>query len=212
MTRKPITLIDGRILQPAGQAGIWYLPNGETVRAEIDGDRMRLFIPGSGGEELTGGIIDQAAEAGQPGDSKSSPETNEAAKKKRDRTRWATFNTFVDRVARHLDAAEASVWYVIFRWTQDDTAEIRLSDIAARVGKSTRSVQRAVDRLIEVGLLERLKRGTRQGGPSRYRLESDPAIAIPTIQSRQSAQRDAGVRLKQPPEHKKRDKKGAFTT
>lgn len=135
-----------------------------------------------------------------------------ASKPKSDRGRWRTFNTFVDRVARHLEAHEAEVWFVVFRWAQDDHAEIRISDIAARVGKSTRAVQRAVDRLLEVGLLERLKRGTRQGGPSRYRLEPDPAVALPRLTAGKASQPDAGVALKPTPKHQRRDRRGAFTT
>lgn len=129
-----------------------------------------------------------------------------------DRRRWVTLNTFVDRVARHLDAHEVAVWLVLFRWTQDDHAEIRLEDIAGRVGKSTRAVSRAVDRLLEVGLIERLKRGTRQGGPSRYRLEPDPAAALPKLTDGRESQPDAGDTLRPAPKHRKRDRRGAFTT
>jgi DNA-binding transcriptional ArsR family regulator len=129
-----------------------------------------------------------------------------------DRGRWVTLNTFVDRVARHLEAHEIAVWFVVFRWTQDDHAEIRIADIAGRVGKSDRSVQRAVDRLLEVGLLERLKRGTRQGGPSRYRLEPDPSVALPKLSPGTGSQPDTCVTLKRTPKHQQRDRRGAFTT
>jgi hypothetical protein len=140
------------------------------------------------------------------------PAETKPTSKSKDRSRWVTFNTFVDRVARHLDDAEQGAWYVLFRWTQDDTAEIRLDDIAARIGKSTRTVSRAVDRLVEVGLLERLKRGTRQGGPSRYRLQPDPSVCLPRLQADAQPQRDTGDRLKATPKHQKRDRRGAFTT
>jgi hypothetical protein len=129
-----------------------------------------------------------------------------------DRGRWLTLNTFVDRVARHLDPHEVAVWVVVFRWTQDDTADIRIADIASRTGKSTRTVQRAVDRLVDVGLLERLRRGTRQGGPTRYRLEPDPASALQKLAPAPTAQHDTGVTLKAKPKHQRRDRRGAFTT
>jgi len=138
--------------------------------------------------------------------------SGKATSRSKDRKRWVTFNLFVDRVARHLDDAEQGAWYVLFRWTQDDTAEIRLDDIAARIGKSTRTVSRAVDRLLEVGLLERLKRGTRQGGPSRYRLEPDPAVALARLQADRPPQHDTGDVLKSRPKHQKRDANGSFTT
>jgi hypothetical protein len=129
-----------------------------------------------------------------------------------DRGRWKTLNTFVDRVARHLQTHEVAVWLVMFRWTQDDHAEIRIADIAGRVGKSTRAVQRAIDRLLKVGLLERLKRGTRQGGPSRYRLEPDPEVALPKLAPVTAPQHDTGDTLKRTPKHQQRDRRGSFTT
>ncbi len=210
MKRSTITLADGRTLRPAERAHVWYLDDGTTARAEITGDHVRLFVPGSGGAELADGRIVQAPEP-QPAVAATGRETKPGAKNK-DRRRWVTFNTFVDRVARHLDDAEAAVWFVIFRWTQDDTADIRISDIAARIGKSTRSVQRAVDRLAGVGLIERLKRGTRQGGPSRYRLDPDPAAALPKLQADTPPQHDTGDTLKRTPKHQARDRRGVFTT
>ena len=140
------------------------------------------------------------------------PADRKPTSKSKDRSRWVTFNTFVDRVARHLETQEQAAWHTVFRWTQDDTAEIRIADIAAKIGRSTRSAQRAIERLIAVGLLERLKRGTRQGGPSRYRLEPDPAVALPRLQPTARPQHDTGVMLKQAPKHQRRDGRGAFTT
>jgi DNA-binding MarR family transcriptional regulator len=153
--------------------------------------------------EITPGAQRATAAAGKP----ASP-----SRARPDRRRWLTLNTFVDSVARHLEPHEVAVWLVVFRWTQDDTAEIRLADIAGRIGKSTRTVKRAVDRLVDVGLLERLRRGTRQGGPSRYRLEPEPASAIPKLAPAAAPQHDARVTLKRTPKHQRRNRRGAFTT
>lgn len=128
------------------------------------------------------------------------------------RGRWLTFNTFVDRVARHLELHEQAVWMVIYRAVQHDTAEVSVEDIAAKINRSTRTVKRAVDRLVEVGLLERLRRGTKQSGPTRYRLDANPAVALPKLAPTTSTQRDTGVTLKRHPKHQKRDRRGAFST
>ena len=128
------------------------------------------------------------------------------------RGRWLTFNTFVDRVARHLELHEQAVWMVIYRTVQDDTAEIGVEDIATKINRSTRTVKRAVDRLVAVGLLERLRRGTKQSGPTRYRLEADPAVALPRLTPATAAQRDTSDTLKRTPKHQKRDRRGAFST
>ncbi len=199
MTRGVVHLEDGSVLRPRGRDG-WTL-DGRTVIAEVEGLVVTIT------DQDTGAKTDHKV-AAPPAAPPSAP----PQKRKGDRTRWRTLNTFVDRVARHLDDAEQAVWFVVFRFTQDDAAEVRIQDIAGRVGKSARTVQRAVDRLIEVGLLERLKRGTRQGGPSRYRLEPDPSIALPRLQADSTPQRDTGDTLKHTPKHRRRDLRGAFTT
>lgn len=162
-----------------------------------DGVVVREVVPGA---------------ASKPGRGKGRAKGSGTPDRRADRRRWATLNTFVDRVARHLDDHEVAVWFVVFRWTQDDHAEIRIADIAARLGKSTRATIRAVDRLLEVGLLERLKRGSRQGGPSRYRLDPDPAIAIPKLTADTGSKSDTSDTLKRVPKHQRRDGRGTFTT
>jgi predicted transcriptional regulator len=168
------------------------------------------------GDEAGGRLVDPAGELVREvvpvAPARVKPTGRSTSKSRGDRGRWVTLNTFVDRVARHLDDHEVAVWFVVFRWTQDDHAEIRMADIAGRLGKSTRAVQRAVDRLLEVGLLERLKRGTRQGGPSRYRLEPDPSVALPRLARDTGSQHDTRDTLKPTPKHRRRDRRGAFTT
>lgn len=189
-------LVDGRpfgVDSETGKRGTYHGDDGGGRIIDRDGNTIREVARSAG-----------RVAGGRP---------TSGPKSRPDRRRWVTLNTFVDRVARYLDSQEIAVWLVMFRWTQDDHAEIRLTDIASRVGKSTRAAKRAIDRLLEVGLLERLKRGTRQGGPSRYRLEPDPAVALPRLRAtRPAPQQDTGVTLKVGPRHQKRDRSGAFTT
>ena len=99
------------------------------------------------------------------------------------RRRFVTFNTFVDAVGRYLPASDREVWHVLFRFADAATnvAEVRLADIAARLGRHTRTTSRSVDRLCRSGLVQRLKRGTRQGGPSRYLVDPEPSRHVDAL-------------------------------
>lgn len=120
-----------------------------------------------------------AEASGRPADKGSQTKAN-----KKSCRRFNTYNAFVDAVGRHLQPMDREVWHVVWRfvdgWT--NTAELRLSDIAARLNCHNRTVARSLDRLAKAGLIERLKRGTRQGGPSRYRLEPDVTRCLPRLQ------------------------------
>ena len=141
-------------------------------------------------------------------DRRAHPTATNAAQKSR--TRFNTFNTFVDAVGRYLAPSDREVWHVVFRFADaaTDIAEVRHADIAARLGFHTRTVKRSIDRLITHGLVERLKRGTRQGGPSRYRLDPEPKRHLPAIQVNGVAKRPARRRPTQPA----RSQNGRFTT
>lgn len=200
MKATPLQLPNGRTLEE--RRGAWIIkPPGITVAVVRAAGEILVTDPDTGSVVYQGPVAAGAAGKGTG-----------QGKKERDRRRWVTLNTFVDRVARHLEPIEAAVWLVMFRFTQDDTAEVRVADIAARIGKTARSVQRAIDMLTDAGLIERIKRGTRQGGPSRYRLEPDPAATIPRLQASTASQPDTGVVLRPAPKHQKRDRRGAFTT
>jgi hypothetical protein len=213
MTTSTLALPDGSTLTGTHDRGGWvYGVDPATGRTcTFKGDATGGCLVDSAGE-LVREVAAGAADATSKTLTKATKRARAATVHRGDRGRWVTLNTFVDRVARHLDDAEQGAWYVLFRWTLADTAEIRLKDIAARIGKSTRTVSRAVDRLIEVGLLERLKRGTRQGGPSRYRLEPDPSVALARLHADAQPQHDTDDRLKNQPKHQKRDRRGSFTT
>lgn len=208
MIASTFTIPDGTTMTDAtNRGGRMFGTDPVTKRTcTYQGDATGGRLVDSAGE-LIREIVPQAAAVPTPAKAAAS-----TSKSTGGRGRWLTFNTFVDRVARHLELHEQAVWMVIYRAVQDDTAEIGVEDIATKINRSARTVKRAVDRLVAVGLLERLRRGTKQSGPTRYRLEADPAVALPRLTPATAAQRDTSDTLKQTPKHQKRDRRGAFST
>lgn len=213
MTPATFTIPDGTTLTQARERGgrLFGVDPVTDRRCTFEGDAIGGRLVDSAGE-LVREVVPVAVDAKVEAEAKVAKRAKPAKGRQAGNGRWTTLNTFVDRVARHLDDHEVAVWLVLFRWTQDDHAEIRIADIAGRLGKSTRATIRAVDRLLEVGLLERLKRGSRQGGPSRYRLDPDPAVALPKLTAESGSKHDAGDTLKRAPKHQRRDRRGTFTT
>jgi hypothetical protein len=84
--------------------------------------------------------------------------------------RFGVLNRFVDCTMRRLSKNDLAVWMVLYRDTRDGVARTFESDIARRGGMSPRTVVRAVQRLVDAGLLEVLHRGSPRGGPSTYRV------------------------------------------
>jgi len=209
MTATAYTLPDGSLLlehKVDGDGRPFGLDEKTSKRCAYLGDEHGGRLVNRNGDTVRE-IVPQAAAVPTPAKVAAS-----TSKSTGGRGRWLTFNTFVDRVARHLELHEQAVWMVIYRTVQDDTAEIGVEDIATKINRSTRTVKRAVDRLVAVGLLERLRRGTKQSGPTRYRLEADPAVALPRLAPATDSQRDTSDTLKRTPKHQKRDRHGAFST
>lgn len=135
--------------------------------------------------------------------------------REKSRRRFVTMNSFVDYVGRYLHANDREVWHVLFRFAdaETNTAEIRLEDIAVRLDRHPRTVSRSVDRLIRARLVERLKRGTRQGGPSRYLVDPDPTRHADAIKAGWELARDSsGTTRRSPPPPAARNADGRFTT
>jgi predicted transcriptional regulator len=87
------------------------------------------------------------------------------------RQRFRLLNCFVDLALPRLGPGDVAVWLVLYRHGQrDGTATAAVSDLARRTGYRDRAVRQALARLIECGLIARIKRGTLAGGPSVYRL------------------------------------------
>jgi hypothetical protein len=115
--------------------------------------------------------------------------------REKSRRRFQTYNAFADKVARFVPAAARDVWFVLYRFADADTdqAEVRVPDIADRLGCDDRTAERGLKWLMANGLLTRLRRGTRQTGPSLYLLDPDPARHVDELR-RKHEQRAATKR------------------
>ena len=115
---------------------------------------------------------DQAA----PPPSLSSKPTAKPSGKPNRRTRserFAVLNAFVDFgiADAGLTPSEALVWLVLYRDTKGDgTARTGQKDIGRRAGLDVRTVRRAVAALEAKGMLQTVRRGRLNSGPSTYRV------------------------------------------
>jgi hypothetical protein len=178
VTPTPITLDDGRVLQPTGRRGLFYLPNGRTARVKIEGDDVRLFDPVDGGAEIEGGRI--VAEAAAPPrkakrPTAGGPDAGTAA------GRFATFNTFIDTVAQRLSAAEVVVWMIMFRDCRNGIASTSHRDIVRRSGCSLRAVNYAIKRLRAAGLIKPTRLSRHRGEASQYAVHPNPDQCVPAL-------------------------------
>lgn len=100
--------------------------------------------------------------------------TATATLKRRGRSaRFAALNAFVDFgiATAGLTPAEALTWLILYRDTKGDgIARTAQSDIARRAGLSVRGVKKAVQALTAKGLLDVVRRGRLNDGPSTYRV------------------------------------------
>jgi hypothetical protein len=86
------------------------------------------------------------------------------------RDRFGVLNALVDGTLDGLTGAETKTWLILYRDTRDGTAATSQAEIARRAGLSVRGVQKALRRLLDRGLVEMVKRGGINRGPSRYRV------------------------------------------
>ncbi len=87
------------------------------------------------------------------------------------RQRFALLNAFLDLALPHLTRAEAAAWLLLYRHAKPDgIATASVADLARRTGCDESAIRRALKRLRENGLVERIKRGSLAGGPSVWRL------------------------------------------
>ena len=102
--------------------------------------------------------------------------TSAAKPKHRTRSeRFAALNAFVDFgiADAKLTPAEAIVWLVLFRDTKaNGLARTAQADIARRAGLDVRTVRRAVASLEAKGMLQIVRRGRLNAGPSTYRVHA----------------------------------------
>jgi hypothetical protein len=95
-----------------------------------------------------------------------------AKPKRRTRSeRFATLNAFVDMGMAGLTRAEVKVWLILFRDTKaNGTARTGQRDIARRAGLKPRMVRYALASLEAKGMLQTVRRGRLNEGPSIYRV------------------------------------------
>jgi len=86
--------------------------------------------------------------------------------------RFAVLNAFADFGLAGLTGAEAKVWLILFRDSKAATGAARTgqTDIAHRAGIDARSVRRALDSLQAKGMVQVVRRGGLNAGPSVYRV------------------------------------------
>lgn len=206
MTLSVQVLEDGTKLQRKGCA--WFDPESQRY---VEHDRLPgyLTVPDTDPPEIVRPITGATSTRST---AKTSAKTAAGGDS---RERFYTLNAFVDDVARHLTPLEVAVWVVLWRRADARTnvAEVGIQAIGSKLGKSDRAVQRAVEWLIRTGLVERLVRGTKQTGASRYRVEPRPQSRLSAVE--QAAVLRAGGRKPRPTraaQPAKRDRLGKFST
>ena len=94
--------------------------------------------------------------------------TAKRTSKRRSGLRFEILNAFVDSGMADLTRAELAVWLTLYRDTRDGTARTSLDDLARRGGMDRQTVSRAVGRLEGRKMLQVLRRGGLNRGPSVY--------------------------------------------
>jgi hypothetical protein len=91
--------------------------------------------------------------------------------KRRSRLRFEILNAFVDSGMVGLSRAELVAWIAVYRDTgRDGTARVSLADLARRGGMDRRTAHRAVGRLARRKMLQVIRPGGLNRGPSVYRV------------------------------------------
>ncbi|MEO1236624.1 MAG: helix-turn-helix domain-containing protein [Planctomycetota bacterium] len=87
--------------------------------------------------------------------------------------RWARFNQFVDVTMRKLKPSESAVWVYLYRHERNGTADASVRQIAEATGLHRNVAHRALQQLIELGLVEVLRLSRHHGEASVYRLNPE---------------------------------------
>jgi hypothetical protein len=87
------------------------------------------------------------------------------------RLRFETLNAFVDCGMADLSRGELAAWLILYRDTQrNGVARASLDDLARRGGMNRQTASRAVGRLARRSMLQVIRRGGLNSGPSTYRV------------------------------------------
>jgi hypothetical protein len=99
------------------------------------------------------------------------PTTARWTTKRRSSLRFEILNAFVDGGMLDLTRAELAVWLILYRDTKTDgTARVSLDNLAHRGGMDRQTASRALGRLAKRKMLQVLRRGGLNRGPSVYRV------------------------------------------
>jgi hypothetical protein len=91
--------------------------------------------------------------------------------------RFALLNAFVDVTLADLTGAEAKVWLILYRDTKaNGVARTGQADLARRAGLSVRAVKLALKSLEQRKLVQVIRRGRLNAGPSTYAVHAIPAL------------------------------------
>ncbi len=101
----------------------------------------------------------------------SNPPVRRKTTKRASRLRFELLNAFVDSGMADLSRGELAVWLILYRDTKPGgTARVSLGDIARRAVIDRQTASRAVGRLARRKMLQVLRRGGLNQGPSEYRI------------------------------------------
>ena len=99
------------------------------------------------------------------------PKRSGKTTKRRSQFRFEILNAFVDSGMVSLTRGELAVWMILYRDTKPDgTARASLDDIARRGGMDRQTASRAVGRLKRRKMIQVLRQGGLNLGPSTYRV------------------------------------------
>jgi len=103
--------------------------------------------------------------------SNADPPAKRKTSKRASRLRFEMLNAFVDGGMADLSRAELATWLTLFRDTKlSGIARASLDDIARRAGMDRQTASRAVGRLERRNMLQVIRRGGLNKGPSTYRV------------------------------------------
>jgi hypothetical protein len=101
--------------------------------------------------------------------SETTPTAGRKTSKRRSQLRFEILNAFVDYGLIGLSRAELAVWLILYRDTKrDGTARASLADLARRAGIDRQTARRAVGRLASRKMLQVIRPGGLNRGPSVY--------------------------------------------
>lgn len=90
-------------------------------------------------------------------------------KRRKTAGRFDVINAFADFTLAKLDRADIAVWLLLWRDTKPNgVAVVSQADLARRAGTSTRTVERALGKLRDLGLVKMVRRGAVGRGASAY--------------------------------------------